>query len=81
MNISFQNVLRPILSPLGFSFAFMHWIVVLFAFLGDKPEPGFNNSTYLLYYLVRSYAVETLLNTALLKIKDLVVRKLKFRVF
>lgn len=30
----------------------MHWLVVFFAYNGDIPEPGFNEGTYLLFYLM-----------------------------
>jgi hypothetical protein len=49
---TFKYFFKIIESPLGIALAFTQWIVVLFAFLGDKPEPGFGNSTYLLHYLV-----------------------------
>ena len=40
-----------ILSPFGLALAIVHWIVVLFALLGDRPEPGFNKGTTLVWYI------------------------------
>jgi hypothetical protein len=43
-------------SPLGWSIAVVHWIVVVFAFLGDRPpDPrgfGVHSTTELMFYLV-----------------------------
>ncbi len=40
-------------NPLGWGIAIVHWLVVVFAYLGDKPaDPfGVHNTTELLYYL------------------------------
>lgn len=49
---AFKVFLKAVTTPLGIALAMMQWIVILFAYLGDNPEPGFGNSTYLLQYLV-----------------------------
>ncbi len=47
-----KTVRYILLNPVGIAIVFVHWIVVVFAMFGDKPEPGFNKSTYLTEHLV-----------------------------
>lgn len=59
---------RLLFTPVGVAFLFVHWLVVIFAYTGDFPEPGFGNYTLLSAYinianiapLLLAYAVSSL---------------------
>ena len=44
-------LLKILSSPIGMALVVVHWTVVAFALWGDVLEPGFKQTSYLLYYL------------------------------
>lgn len=44
-------MLRLLFTPVSVAFLVVHWLVVVFAYTGDFPEPGFDNYTLLSAYI------------------------------